>query len=206
MNLLGTLGNVANLDVYKIIGNLLGFTDTKYKTNLVYNVAQNLIFQYTNWYTEDEINNFKNGTATWVYDDQLINKLTTELLDKISVLVTYNQEYTDADSQTAIQDTSATRYLKIKAEMKASGSDYATAAAKLGYDPNLVYSDEFKDDEGNPLNVLLFAYGAPDKNGYATESTTKVTLKATDNLLISVIKLLTLLGIQFSRVQSNSFT
>lgn len=180
---LGTLGNVANLDVYKIIGNLLGFTDTKYKTNLVYNVAQNLIFQYTNWYTEDEINNFKNGTATWVYDDQLINKLTTELLDKISVLVTYNQEYTDADSQTAIQDTSATRYLKIKAEMKASGgSDYATAAAKLGYDPNLVYSDEFKDDEGNPLNVLLFAYGAPDENGYATESTTKVTLKATDNL------------------------
>lgn len=179
---LGTLGNVANLDVYKIIGNLLGFSDTKYKTNLVYNVAQNLIFQYTNWYTEDEINNFKNGTATWVYDDQLLDKLTTELLDKISVLVTYNQEYTDADTQTAIQDTSATRYLKIKAEMKASGSDYATAAAKLGYDPNLVYSDEFKDDEGNPLNVLLFAYGAPDKNGYATASTTKVTLKATDNL------------------------
>ena len=66
--------------------------------------------------------------------------------------------------------------------MKASNSDYATAAAKLGYDPNLIYSDEFKDDEGNPLNVLLFAYGAPDKNGYATESTTKVTLKATDNL------------------------
>lgn len=179
---LGTLGNVANLDVYKIIGNLLGFTDTKYKTNLVYNVAQNLIFQYTNWYTEDEINNFKNGTATWVYDDQLLDKLTTELLDKISVLVTYNQEYTDADTQTAIQDTSATRYLKIKAEMKASGSNYATAAAKLGYDPNLVYSDEFKDDEGNPLNVLLFAYGAPDDNGYATASTTKVTLKATDNL------------------------
>lgn len=179
---LGTLGNVANLDVYKIIGNLLGFSDTKYKSNLVYNVAQNLIFQYTNWYTEDEINNFKNGTATWVYDDQLLDKLTTELLDKISVLVTYNQEYTDADTQTAIQDTSATRYLKIKAEMKASGSNYATAAAKLGYDPNLVYSDEFKDDEGNPLNVLLFAYGAPDDNGYATASTTKVTLKATDNL------------------------
>lgn len=179
---LGTLGNIANLDVYKIIGNLLGFTDTKYKTNLVYNVAQNLIFQYTNWYTEDEINNFKNNPSTWVYDDQLVNKLTTELLDKISVLVTYNQEYTDADSQTAIQDTSATRYLKIKAEMKASGSNYATAAAKLGYDPNLIYSDEFKDDEGNPLNVLLFAYGAPDENGYATASTTMVTLKATDNL------------------------
>lgn len=179
---LGTLGNVANLDVYKIIGNLLGFSDTKYKTNLVYNVAQNLIFQYTNWYTEDEINNFKNNPKTWVYDDQLLDKLTTELLDKISVLVTYNQEYTDADTQTAIQDTSATRYLKIKAEMKASGSNYATAAAKLGYDPNLVYSDEFKDDEGNPLNVLLFAYGAPDDNGYATASTTKVTLKATDNL------------------------
>ena len=84
---LGTLGNVANLDVYKIIGNLLGFTDTKYKTNLVYNVAQNLIFQYTNWYTEEEINNFKNGTATWVYDDQLINKLTTSFLIRLVYLL-----------------------------------------------------------------------------------------------------------------------
>ena len=179
---LGTLGSVANLDVYSIIGNLLGFSDTSYKSNLVYNVAQQLIFQYTNWYTADEIANFKNGTTKWVYDDQLLEKLTTELLDKISVLVTYNQEYTDSDTNEAIQDTSATRYLKIKAEMKASGTNYATAAAKLGYDPNLVYSDEFKDDDGNPLNVLLFAYGAPDDDGYATASTTKVTLKATDNL------------------------
>lgn len=39
--------------------------------------------------------------------------------------------------------------------MNKSGSDYAAAAAKLGYDPNLVYSSEFKDDDGNPLNVLL---------------------------------------------------
>lgn len=179
---LGTLGNIANLDVYSLVGGLLGFSDSSYKSNLVYNVAQQLIFQYTNWYTDEEIANFKNGTTTWVYDDQLLDKLTTELLDKISVLVTYNQEYTDSDTKTAIQDTSATRYLKIKAEMKASGTNYATAAAKLGYDPNLVYSDEFKDDEGNPLNVLLFAYGAPDDNGYATASTTKVTLKATDNL------------------------
>ena len=53
--------------------------------------------------------------------------------------------------------------------MNKSGSDYAAAAAKLGYDPNLVYSSEFKDDDGNPLNVLLFAYGHPDANGYATE-------------------------------------
>lgn len=182
---LGTIGNLANLDLYSMIGGLLGFSDGSYKSNLVYNVAQQLIFQYTNWYSDDEIANFKNGKATWVYDDQLLDKLTTELLDKISVLVTYNQEYSttgDDGSSTAVQDTSATRYLKIKAEMKASGSNYATAAAKLGYDPNLVYSDEFKDDDGNPLNVLLFAYGAPDDNGYATASTTKVTLKATDNL------------------------
>ena len=66
--------------------------------------------------------------------------------------------------------------------MNKSGSDYAAAAAKLGYDPNLVYSSEFKDDDGNPLNVLLFAYGHPDANGYATEQTTKLTFKPTDSL------------------------
>ncbi len=173
---LGTLGSLANLDVYSIIGGLLGFSDTSYKSNFVYNIVQQLIFQYTDWYTDEEIANFKSNPSSFKFDEQLMNKLTTELLDKISVLVTYNQEYTDKS------DTSATRYLAIKKEMKASGSDYATAAAKLGYDPNLVYSDEFLDDDGNPQNVLLFAYGAPDANGFATSSTTQIALSNTDNL------------------------
>lgn len=180
---LGVLKSAVN--IYKLLAGPLGFSDESYAKNLVYNIVQQLIFNYTKWYTQDEINDFKSGKTPWVYDDQLFDKLSTELLQKISVLVTYNQEYNEKNedgSLKPIQDTSATRYLEIKAEMNKSGSDYAAAAAKLGYDPNLVYSSEFKDDDGNPLNVLLFAYGHPDANGYATEQTTKITFKPTDSL------------------------
>lgn len=180
---LGVLKSAVN--IYKLLAGPLGFSDESYAENLVYNIVQQLIFNYTKWYTQDEINDFKSGKTTWVYDEQLFDKLSTELLQKISVLVTYNQEYNEKNedgSLKPIQDTSATRYLEIKAEMNKSKSDYATAAAKLGYDPNLVYSSEFKDDDGNPLNVLLFAYGHPDANGYATEQTTKLTFKPTDSL------------------------
>lgn len=180
---LGVLKSAVN--IYKLLAGPLGFSDESYATNLVYNIVQQLIFNYTKWYTQDEINDFKSDKTQWVYDDQLFDKLSTELLQKISVLVTYNQEYNEKNedgSLKPIQDTSATRYLEIKAEMNKSGSDYAAAAAKLGYDPNLVYSSEFKDDDGNPLNVLLFAYGHPDANGYATEQTTKLTFKPTDSL------------------------
>lgn len=180
---LGVLKSAVN--IYKLLAGPLGFSDESYAKNLVYNIVQQLIFNYTKWYTQDEINDFKSGKTQWVYDDQLFDKLSTELLQKISVLVTYNQEYNEKNedgSLKPIQDTSATRYLEIKAEMNKSGTDYATAAAKLGYDPNLVYSSEFKDDDGNPLNVLLFAYGHPDANGYATEQTTKITFKPTDSL------------------------
>lgn len=179
---LGVLKSAVN--IYKILAGPLGFSDESYAKNLVYNIVQQLIFNYTKWYTQDEINDFKSGKTQWVYDDQLFDKLSTELLQKISVLVTYNQEYNEKNedgSLKAIQDTSATRYLEIKAEMD-KGLDYAAAASKLGYDPNLVYSSEFKDDDGNPLNVLLFAYGHPDKNGYATEQTAKLTFKPTDSL------------------------
>lgn len=180
---LGVLKSAVN--IYKLLAGPLGFSDESYAKNLVYNIVQQLIFNYTKWYTQDEINDFKSGKTQWVYDDQLFDKLSTELLQKISVLVTYNQEYNEKNedgSLKPIQNTSATRYLEIKAEMNKSGTDYAAAAAKLGYDPNLVYSSEFKDDDGNPLNVLLFAYGHPDKNGYATEQTTKITFKPTDSL------------------------
>lgn len=180
---LGVLKSAVN--IYKLLAGPLGFSDESYAKNLVYNIVQQLIFNYTKWYTQDEINDFKSGKTQWVYDDQLFDKLSTELLQKISVLVTYNQEYNEKNedgSTKPIQNTSATRYLEIKAEMNKSGTDYATAAAKLGYDPNLVYSSEFKDDDGNPLNVLLFAYGHPDANGYATEQTTKLTFKPTDSL------------------------
>ena len=178
---LGTLGTFVKLDVYGMIGNLLGCKDG-YESDLIYNIAQALIFNYTKWYTEDEIAAFNSNPASWVYDDELLDKLTTELLDKISVLVTYDESYTDKATDTTVMDNSATRYAEIKAYMAAENVNYATAAGALGYDPNLVYSDEFVDNDGNYQNVLLFAYGSPDDNGLATASTKKITLSVGDSL------------------------
>ena len=87
---LGVLKSAVN--IYKLLAGPLGFSDESYAKNLVYNIVQQLIFNYTKWYTQDEINDFKSGKTQWVYDDQLFDKLSTELLQKISVLVTYNQE------------------------------------------------------------------------------------------------------------------
>ncbi|MGN0533448.1 MAG: hypothetical protein ACI4IK_03735 [Eubacterium sp.] len=178
---LGTLGTFVSLDVYGMIGNLLGCKDG-YESDMIYNIAQALIFNYTKWYTEDEIAAFNSNPSTWVYDDELIEKLTTELLDKISVLVTYDESYTDKATDTTVMDNSATRYAEIKEYMTANSVNYATAADALGYDPNLVYSDEFVDNDGNYQNVLLFAYGSPDDNGLATASTNMVTLSVGDSL------------------------
>lgn len=205
---LGALNGV--FDIYGTIGGLVN-APSGFQSNLIYNVVQQLIFNYTNWYTRDEVIAFRGGrpagttdadgkelpaieAKTFVFDDQLLDKMTTELLDKISVLVTYNQEYNVLDPDTlkpvkdengkyiVKQDTSATRYLEIKALMDA-GKTYQQAATQLGYDPNLVYSDEFQDEEGNYLNVLLFAYGNADpKTGLATETTEKIILGKNDSL------------------------
>ncbi|MCM1114702.1 MAG: hypothetical protein NC397_04315 [Clostridium sp.] len=187
---LGTVGSLAKLDLYDLIGNMLGLDDG-YESNLVYNLVQSLIFNNTKWYTADEIAAFKNGSANWVYDTQLLDKMTTELLDKISVLVTYDQEYTEpvlnedgsvSETGTKIKDNSETRYAEIKAYMDSKGVNYATAASALGYDPNLVYSDEFTTADGGYKNILLFAYGSPDSKGLATKSTQMIKLSETDSL------------------------
>lgn len=205
---LGALNGV--FDIYGTIGGLVN-APSGYQSNLIYNIVQSLIFNNTNWYTNDEKIAFRGGRAegttdadgnvlpaipakTFVFDDELLDKMTTELLDKISVLVTYNQEYNVLDPDTlkpvkdengkyvVKQDTSATRYLEIKALMDA-GKTYQQAATELGYDPNLVYSDEFQDEEGNYLNVLLFAYGNADpKTGLATETTEKIILAKNHSL------------------------
>ena len=205
---LGALNGV--FDIYGTIGGLVN-APSGYQSNLIYNIVQQLIFNYTNWYTRDEVIAFRGGreagttdadgnvlpaipAKTFVFDDELLDKMTTELLDKISVLVTYNQEYNVLDPDTlkptqdengkyiVKQDTSATRYLEIKALMDA-GKTYQDAATELGYDPNLVYSDEFQDDEGNYQNVLLFAYGNADpKTGLATETTEKIILAKNHSL------------------------
>ena len=110
---LGTVGNLAGLDIYPLLGNMLGLEDG-YQSNAVYNIVQHLLFNNTKWFTEEEIAAYKNGTKTFVYDEVLLEKLNTELLQKINVLVTY-----------------------------ADGTSSATRLADgTVQDPNLVYSDE----------------------------------------------------------------
>ncbi|MGN1328239.1 MAG: dockerin type I domain-containing protein [Eubacterium sp.] len=146
---------VIGLDIYQTLADLVGGIDSGYQSNFVYNFVQALLFKYTEWFTDEEILAYKGGgtitqadgtektveAKTFVYDDVLLEKMTVHLLDKINVLVTY-PDGTSSESRKA----------EIDAKMEA-GMTYKEAAQSLGYDPNLVYSDE------NPGNVLLFAYG-----------------------------------------------
>ena len=143
---------------YGLIGDLLGLSAEDAQNNLVYNVVKTLLFNYTEWFTDEEKLAYNGGgtltladgttkevaAKTFVYDDVLLEKMTVELLDKISVLVTYN----DGTS-------SATRKEAIEKKMSDAGMTYEAAAASLGYDPNLIYSTE----KGMENNILLFAYG-----------------------------------------------
>lgn len=160
-------------NVYNLLGEFVGLDADTVKADPVYNIAKSLIFNYTEWFTEEEIADFNSGAKTFVFDEVLLDKMTAELLTKISVPVTYDE---------GKHDTSATRYAQIKEYMEENNCNYATAAAALGYDPNLVYSDEFVTSSGVYQNVLLLAYGSPDENGLATAQTETVRLSNTDSL------------------------
>lgn len=134
---------VIPLDIYDTLGGLFGAPDG-YESNFAYNVVQSLLFNNTQWFTNDEIEGYKAHPETFVFDEVLLEKMTTELLDKINVLVTYPDGTSSADRKEAID-----------ARMQSNSENYATAAAALGYDPNLIYSTE----RGHEGNVLLFAYG-----------------------------------------------
>ncbi len=93
---LGLIGNFVN--IWDALKDPLGMWDG-YQTNLVYNIVANLIWQNTNWYSEAQINEFKNAFISsganqkvWNFDDQLFGKLTSELLQLINVQVTYSNK------------------------------------------------------------------------------------------------------------------
>ncbi|MDE6767226.1 MAG: hypothetical protein K2J35_03405, partial [Eubacterium sp.] len=126
-----------------------------------------LLFNYTEWFTDEEKEAYTANPSSFVYDDVLLEKMTVELLDKISVYVTY------ADGT-----NSGTRREAIEQKMKAANMDYAAAAESLGYDGDLIYSSE----KGMENNILLFAYGNPDKDGHATTLTDMIKLTKSDNI------------------------
>lgn len=105
------------VDVYGLIGNLLGMW-SGYQSNLVYNLVANIIFENTNWFTEEEIKSFKKSLGDpkykddtsvtakeWNYDVQLFDKLANEFINKISVEMTYALERQD-DGTFAVTDLS----------------------------------------------------------------------------------------------------
>ena len=163
---LGSLDGAVN--IYGILGNLLGL-ESGYQSNFVYNLVQSVLFNYTEWFTDEEILAYKGGgtlklpggvtkevaAKTFVYDEVLLEKLTDELLKKISVLVTYPDGTSSASRKEAID------------ALVEGGKTYKDAAESLGYDPNLVYSTQ----KGMENNILLFEYGNE-----------KITLDSSDSL------------------------
>ena len=168
---LGTVGNIANLDIYKLIGDMLGLP-ADYQKDLVYNVAKHFLLNNSGWFTDEEIAKYSgNNNSNFVYDEVLLEKMTSELLCKINVLVTYP----DGTS-------SATRREKIEANMAAKNLDFAAAAADLGYDSNLIYSEE------NKGNILLFAYGNDSVSLKTSDSLFSFGFQALDFAWKTVLK------------------
>lgn len=180
------------VDVYGLIGNLIGMWDG-YESNLVYNILAQVILTQTNWFTEEEKADFqsylqgKGGTA-WNFDEQLLTKLTSEFISKISIEMTYALEKDeDKDGNTVYNttDSSKSRYSKIKKylednNLNETDANIAIASDALGYDPNLRY-----DKNGNGM-IYLFRYG----NSNGGEDTLEI--KTTDKFYDIVNKALKL--------------
>jgi len=149
---LGLIGNFLNL--WDTLKDPLGMWDG-YQTNLVYNIAANLIWENTDWYSEADIQRFKddfiaNGKnqTSWNYDDQLFKKLTEMLLQQINVQVTYSNKVKQieldpnnanygkfvVDKETGepvyVKDSSHRRWFYIYKYIK-QGQTYAEAVASV---------------------------------------------------------------------------
>ena len=93
---LGLIGNFLNL--WDTLKEPLGMWDN-YQTNLVYNIVANLIWENTDWYSEADVQRFKDAFVSqgknqkvWNFDDQLFGMLTSKLLQQINVQVTYSNK------------------------------------------------------------------------------------------------------------------
>ncbi|MFR5875989.1 MAG: hypothetical protein ACLUFN_05820 [Eubacterium sp.] len=150
---LGLLENFIGGNVYSLLQGTFGMWDG-YQWNLVYNLVANIIINNTKWFTESEketyLNDLKKTNASdrtyaWNFDDLLFKALNEQLLQKISVLVTYPNYVPTVDEKTGetvyVNDSSALRKKEGRIQ-----------------DSKLVYSSE----EQFANNVLLFVY---DKNG-----------------------------------------
>ncbi len=126
---LGVLKSAVN--IYKLLAGPLGFSDESYAKNLVYNIVQTLFSTIQNGIHRMKSMISRVAKLNGYMMTSFSISSSTELLQKISVLVTYNQEYNEKNEM-AHSNLSRIHQLlvnpKIKAEMNKSGSDYAAAA------------------------------------------------------------------------------
>lgn len=157
-----------DLDLYTMLGDLLGM-EAGYQSNMVYNIVKTLLLDKSGFFTPAEVENYKSNPASFNFDKILLDKLSTELLQKINVLVTYDSAYGTGDfdednNEIYTIDNSINRKKEITA-LTDKGMTYEAACKELGYDPNLRYSTEvYYNDKGEVTsdftgNILLFVYG-----------------------------------------------
>jgi hypothetical protein len=204
---LGLIGNFLNL--WDMLKDPLNMWDN-YQTNLVYNIVANLIWENTDWYTEAQVETFKqafvnNGKdqKAWDFDNELFGKLTSELLQKINVQVTYSNKVAqiqldrnaenygeivkDKNGETVyVKDSSARRWFLINGYMKSDNLSYADAVAAVnanegaaeGFycDPNLRY--DLNEDGTSDGNLLLFTYGDKTLTVEKTDSANTIAFNA----------------------------
>lgn len=164
---LGTLGGFVDLDIYGLIGGLLG-CDDGYESKFVYNVVQTLIFENTNWFTEDEKAAYKADPSSFVFDEVLLEKMTDVFLQEINAEITYKGGSLDGNTV-----SSKDRYQAILDKVESDGVTFKEAATQLGYDPEIVYTDDG--------NVRLFVYGTND-DGTVAETADKIHLDTNSTL------------------------
>ena len=166
--ILGKLGSGSKIDLPS------GYQSNGQK--LLYNLLVGILANKTDWFADDTIT-FSNGVpyingTQWNYDDVLMSKLSTELLQKINANITYenmipNPDYDATTNPTApkfIHDSSVARYR----------SGRTNDSSLPGYDANVKYTPDG--------NIYLFQY----------EGETPLTLAKTDTLYAFAMKALKL--------------
>lgn len=164
---LGTVGGFVDLDIYGLIGGLVGARDG-YESDFVYNVVQSLLFNNTNWFEESEKQGYIDDPSTFVFDEVLLEKMTTKFLRQINVEVTYKGGLDDDNTV-----SSKVRYQAIKDKMTSDDMTFRAASVALGYDPDLVYTEDG--------NVCLFVYGTND-DGTVAEDADAIHLDSSSTL------------------------
>lgn len=151
------------LNVYKLIGNMLGMADG-YQSNMVYNVVQTLVLDNTGWFTAEEKAQIRNNpnAETSKLEYILLDKLSSKLLSNISAQITY-----------ADRSNSADRYKQHLANPSADVPYYFSNLSYVSEEDNLVNGESVG-------NIYLFRYNGETLSVKPSDNLYTVAYKAFD--------------------------